>query len=114
MLSFAISPPIEQTLVSEAFGQGFNRVYDAYFMVKLRAKMARRAEVHPDDPRVAATVERLQACSYAMAHPETGELVPACVQHSVLDPAENVALRRLLPLHPVDRPGRPAAATTPA
>jgi hypothetical protein len=33
-----------------------------------------------------------------MAHPETGQLVPACVQHSVLDPAENRRLRRLLPL----------------
>ena len=33
--------------------------------------------------------ERLQACSYAMAHPETGRIVPACVQHSVLDPGEN-------------------------
>ncbi len=53
------------------------------------------------DPRIAATQQRLQACSYAMAHPETGQLVPACVQHSVLDPGENVALRRLLPLTPV-------------
>ena len=55
------------------------------------------------DRRIADTQERLRACSYAMAHPETGELVPACVQHSVLDPAENVALRRLLPLTPVSR-----------
>ncbi len=38
-----------------------------------------------------------------MAHPETGELVPACVQHSVLDPIENVALRRTLPLLPTIR-----------
>ena len=51
-----------------------------------------------DEPRVRAAQERLAACSYAMAHPENGELVPACVQHSVLDPAENVELRRLLPL----------------
>ncbi|MGI8867357.1 MAG: radical SAM domain-containing protein [Mycobacteriales bacterium] len=50
------------------------------------------------DERVAATQQRLRACSYAMAHPETGQLVPACVQHSVLDPAENRALRRQLPL----------------
>ncbi|MDQ2849665.1 MAG: radical SAM domain-containing protein [Actinomycetota bacterium] len=50
------------------------------------------------DPRIAATQERLAACSYAMAHPETGELVPACVQHSVLDPQENEVLRRELPL----------------
>ena len=57
------------------------------------------------DPAVRATQERLQACSYAMAHPETGELVPACVQHGVLDPVENVELRRLLPLT-VTRGGR--------
>lgn len=55
------------------------------------------------DPAVREAQERLGACSYAMAHPETGELVPACVQHSVLDPAENAALRRLLPLEPVRR-----------
>jgi hypothetical protein len=61
-----------------------------------------------DDPRIAETQQRLAACSYAMAHPETGELVPACVQHSVLDPAENVALRALLPLTPVGR-RRPVA-----
>jgi hypothetical protein len=53
------------------------------------------------DPRIAVTQQRLRACSYSMAHPETGELVPACVQHSVLDPTENVALRRRLPLTPV-------------
>jgi len=56
-----------------------------------------------DDPTVRATQERLTACTYAMAHPETGELVPACVQHSVLDPGENERLRRLLPLTVVDR-----------
>ncbi len=54
-----------------------------------------------DDPDVRATQDRLAACVYAMAHPETGELVPACVQHSVLDPAENAELRHLLPLTPV-------------
>lgn len=51
-----------------------------------------------DDPRIVETQERLRACSYAMAHPETGRLVPACVQHSVLDPAENAALSQLLPM----------------
>jgi hypothetical protein len=54
-----------------------------------------------EDPAVRATQERLQACVYAMAHPEQGRTVPACVQHSVLDPLENVALRRLLPITPV-------------
>ena len=50
------------------------------------------------DPRTAATQERLRACTYTMAHPDTGQLVPACAQHAVLDPGENAALRRLLPL----------------
>jgi len=51
-----------------------------------------------DVPRIRETQERLQACSYAMAHPETGRIVPACVQHSVLDPAENRQLLQLLPI----------------
>lgn len=55
------------------------------------------------DPAVRATQQRLSACTYAMAHPETGDLVPACVQHSVLDPGENEQLRRLLPLTVADR-----------
>jgi hypothetical protein len=50
------------------------------------------------DPAVRAAQERLQACSYAMAHPDQGRLVPACVQHSVLDPQENARLARVLPL----------------
>jgi hypothetical protein len=50
------------------------------------------------DPSIRATQQRLRACAYTMAHPETGQLVPACVQHSVLDPAENRRLRRLLPI----------------
>ncbi len=56
-----------------------------------------------DDPVVRATQERLAACHYTMAHPETGDLVPACVQHAVLDPAENSELRRLLPIVEVRR-----------
>ncbi len=51
-----------------------------------------------DDPAVRATQERLQACSYAMAHPESGTLVPACAQHAVLDPLENLRLQELLPV----------------
>jgi hypothetical protein len=37
---------------------------------------------------------------YHMAHPESGTLVPACAQHSVLDPAENADLAVLLPMAP--------------
>lgn len=59
-----------------------------------------------DDPYLRSVQERLQACHYAMAHPEDGTLVPACAQHSVLDPGENAALRTLLPL--VERDRRPA------
>ncbi len=62
-----------------------------------------------DDPRIRATQQRLAACHYAMAHPETGTLVPACVQHAVLDPEENRRLRVLLPVP--DLPGRRPAAT---
>ena len=51
------------------------------------------------DPAVRAAQERLQACSYAMAHPDEDRLVPACVQHCVLDKRENAALLELLPLH---------------
>lgn len=51
----------------------------------------RRGEV-AREPRVRAAQERLAACSYSMAHPETGELVPACVQHAVLDPRQNTRL----------------------
>ncbi len=58
--------------------------------------MERGEQTHAD-PEVQATIERLRACSYAMAHPEDGRLVPACAQHSVLDPAENRRLLEVLP-----------------
>jgi hypothetical protein len=54
-----------------------------------------------EDPKVRETQERLQACSYAMAHPDSDMLVPACAQHAVYDPDENRALERLLPLRAV-------------
>ena len=56
-----------------------------------------------EDPDVRATQERLQACSYAMAHPDSGTLVPACAQHAVLDPLENQRLQELLPLRAPER-----------
>jgi MoaA/NifB/PqqE/SkfB family radical SAM enzyme len=56
-----------------------------------------RGEV-AEDPDVRAAQERLSACSYAMAHPEEDRLVPACVQHSVLDPQENLRLAQQLPM----------------
>lgn len=49
-------------------------------------------------PRIRETMERLASCSYAMAHPDAGRVVPACVQHSVYDPAENAQLAKELPL----------------
>ena len=51
-----------------------------------------------DESEVRAAQERLRGCVYGMSHPEDGRMVPACVQHAVLDPAENLALARLLPL----------------
>jgi len=65
------------------------------------------------DPRIRATQERLAACHYAMAHPEDGTLVPACVQHGVLDPEENRRLRVLLPIPdlPARRPTAGSART---
>ena len=59
------------------------------------------AGTSPEDPRVREAHERLRACSYAMAHPDDGRIVPACVQHSVLDSDEN---RRLLAILPLTRP----------
>lgn len=50
------------------------------------------------DPQILETQERLQAGFYAMAHSETGQAVPACVQHSVLEPAESRILVELLPV----------------
>ena len=65
--------------------------------VKPAWELMQRGQVS-DDPRIRATQERLAACHYAMAHPENGTLVPACVQHCLLDPQENRDLRTLLPL----------------
>lgn len=60
-------------------------------------ELLRRGE-RGDQPNIVAAQERLEACVYTMGHPETGELVPACVQHSLLDPDENRQLVELLPL----------------
>ncbi len=55
--------------------------------------------VRARDPVLLATQERLEACAYAMAHPDRGEIVPACVQHSVFDEGENAELGALLPMY---------------
>jgi hypothetical protein len=47
-------------------------------------------------PEIRAAQERLSACSYAMAHPEDGRIVPACAQHAVFDPQANRRLAELL------------------
>jgi hypothetical protein len=83
------SPPRALTFVMHNFMDA-----DA---VKPAWELLQRGEVSPD-PDVRATQERLQACSYAMAHPESGTLVPACAQHGVLDPEENRQLAVLLPM----------------
>ncbi|MEW1808326.1 hypothetical protein [Pseudarthrobacter sp. NPDC080039] len=66
--------------------------------------------VTSDDPEIRETQERLGSCMYAMSHPETGQLVPACVQHSTLDAAENAGLRKMLPLRPVMPAGKTGTA----
>lgn len=70
-------------------------------------------DVSVDDPRVDAagprvreTIERLRSCSYAMAQPERNRVVPACVQHSIYDPEENIQLAQELSLR---EPARPAS-----
>ncbi len=68
--------------------------------------------VMSEDPRILETQERLLACSYAMAHPESGVLVPACVQHGVLDPGENAELATLLPLPRRRSPGSDGTLVT--
>jgi hypothetical protein len=47
------------------------------------------------DPKILETQERLRSCMYTMSHPETNRLIPACVQHSVLDPGENLQLLQI-------------------
>lgn len=64
--------------------------------VVIPAWQASERGVVSDDPEVAAAQERLAACSYAMAHPADGRIVPACAQHAVFDPEENRRLVRLL------------------
>jgi hypothetical protein len=85
-------PPRAVTFVMHAFMDARD--------VKPAWELLQRGEVS-DDPKLRETQERLQACSYAMAHPESGTLVPACAQHSVLDPLENLRLAQLLPVRGV-------------
>lgn len=73
-----------------------HRFMDAH-VVEPAWELLRRGE-RAADPEVRATQERLEACAYSMAHPDSGELVPACVQHSLLDPDENRRLAVALPL----------------
>jgi len=82
-------PPRAITYVMHAFMDA-EKVKPAWALLE-------RGEIS-EDPGIRETQERLKACSYAMAHPDTGELVPACAQHSVLDPFENQRLQEDLPL----------------
>jgi hypothetical protein len=87
-LAVARSKPRAVTYVMHAFMDARD--------VRPAWELMQRGEIAAD-PKVRETQERLEACSYAMAHPETGTLVPACAQHSVLDPLENLRLQALLP-----------------
>ena len=62
--------------------------------------------IEGDDPTTLETQQRLQACVYGMAHPGSERIVPACVQHSVLDPGENQQLIQLLPPRRAERSPR--------
>ncbi|MFT7598447.1 MAG: hypothetical protein ACI8TP_001368 [Acidimicrobiales bacterium] len=57
-----------------------------------------QAGTRATEPKIVEAQERLEACAYSMGHPETDQLVPACVQHGVLDSNENRELAQLLPL----------------
>ena len=83
------NPPRAITYVMHSFMDA-DRVRPAW-------ELLQRGELSAE-PAIRETQERLQACSYAMAHPESDELVPACAQHSVLDPEENARLQHELPL----------------
>lgn len=51
-----------------------------------------RSDAEGVPPKVRETMERLDSCFYMMAQPD-GRLLPACVQHSVVDPGLNARLR---------------------
>ncbi len=57
-----------------------------------------QAGTRATDPATLEAQERLEACAYTMGHPDDDGLVPACVQHGVLDPVENRELAKMLPL----------------
>ncbi len=93
------TPPVAITYVMHSF-------MDAKTVRPAWEAMERGETAHVD-PEVQATIERLRSCSYAMAHPEDGRTVPACAQHSVLDPLENLKLMELLPAHGPSVPEAP-------
>lgn len=66
------------------------------------------ARVDAAGPRIRETMERLAACSYSMAHPDDGRVVPACVQHSVYDGPLNKQLTEQLPLSETAQPASAA------
>lgn len=62
-----------------------------------RAHLLNQQGTLSSEGNVREAQERLKACSYTFGHPKTGELIPACVQHSILDPDINKNLKELLP-----------------
>ena len=79
-----------------------HRFMDAVDVSAAWVHMQNGTEHKLEQPKLIETAERLAACVYSMAHPETGKMIPACVQHSVLDPGENRQLVKLLPRKPAD------------
>ncbi|HEY9720473.1 MAG TPA: alpha/beta fold hydrolase [Oscillatoriaceae cyanobacterium] len=54
----AMSPPIDLAHAGVSLGSGFNRLYNLYFLLQLREKVRRKAEIWPDDAALAEYATR--------------------------------------------------------
>lgn len=59
----AISAPIDMAMTGEALGRGLNMGYNQYFLLQLRARLARSARTHADCPELAAWAAEAQRVS---------------------------------------------------
>lgn len=55
----AVCPAIDMPMTSVAFGEGFNQVYDRFFLVQLKDKVRRKVAVSPDGQALAEAATRL-------------------------------------------------------
>ncbi|MDB5102276.1 MAG: putative hydrolase of the alpha/beta-hydrolase fold family [Cyanobacteria bacterium RYN_339] len=78
MGAVAISPPIDFLQTNVAFKQGFNRLYDKFFLFKLKGKHRERLRIFRDDPAIVArselglTAEWLEFYDELVTAPEGG------------------------------------------